>query len=402
MLLAKGERVGLLTDGEELRLLALRPGASRQPRRPSASTARADGGRAHEIPDSFRLLAGPRLARKGSPRSPELTDEARLTQTGSPPSCASRPAAPSSRFVQEVLDHPANRERLAPHDGPPGPRARPLARGPRPRLPPALRPEARGLAGPGARLQLRLDEPLAEHLLAQHGPGAVTPARCSTSGAETGGLLESGLRTLFRLFSEGLAVERAATSSRSAAMLFGARARAVLDRLVWGERAVAQLLDRLLWTPAAGKIERQRVHYGAARRRGPRPRLRGAARAGARHRDGAHVPPAAPEARSRRARWRRAKLPARRPERGRVEDERRRRGRGRRATKTRPTGRRPRSSGSRRSRPAASTCASGLGRKSTGSYYTPHPFVRFLVQETLGPQVAERSPEGRPAARRRS
>ncbi len=33
----------------------------------------------------------------------------------------------------------------------------------------------------------------------------------------------------------------------------------------------------------------------------------------------------------------------------------------------------------------------GLGRKASGSYYTPHPFVRFLVQETLGPQVAERS-----------
>ena len=38
----------------------------------------------------------------------------------------------------------------------------------------------------------------------------------------------------------------------------------------------------------------------------------------------------------------------------------------------------------------------GLGRKATGSYYTPHSFVRFLVQETLGPQVAERSPQDDP------
>jgi hypothetical protein len=38
----------------------------------------------------------------------------------------------------------------------------------------------------------------------------------------------------------------------------------------------------------------------------------------------------------------------------------------------------------------------GLGRKASGSYYTPHPFVRFLVQETLGPQVAERSPATEP------
>jgi len=38
----------------------------------------------------------------------------------------------------------------------------------------------------------------------------------------------------------------------------------------------------------------------------------------------------------------------------------------------------------------------GLGRKATGSYYTPHPFVRFLVQETLGPQILERSPHDDP------
>ncbi|MCA9043510.1 MAG: N-6 DNA methylase, partial [Planctomycetaceae bacterium] len=38
----------------------------------------------------------------------------------------------------------------------------------------------------------------------------------------------------------------------------------------------------------------------------------------------------------------------------------------------------------------------GLGRKASGSYYTPHSFVRFLVQETLGPQVEERSPQKDP------
>ena len=30
----------------------------------------------------------------------------------------------------------------------------------------------------------------------------------------------------------------------------------------------------------------------------------------------------------------------------------------------------------------------GLGRKATGSYYTPHEFVRFLVRETLGDTVS--------------
>src|SRR5208283_4042660 len=38
----------------------------------------------------------------------------------------------------------------------------------------------------------------------------------------------------------------------------------------------------------------------------------------------------------------------------------------------------------------------GLGRKASGSYYTPHSFVRFLVQETLGPQVEERCPQNDP------
>ena len=53
-------------------------------------------------------------------------------------------------------------------------------------------------------------------------------------------------------------------------------------------------------------------------------------------------------------------------------------------------------SGSRRSRPSRFYLRVGLGRKATGSYYTPHSFVRFLVQETLGPQVAERSPHDDP------
>ncbi len=38
----------------------------------------------------------------------------------------------------------------------------------------------------------------------------------------------------------------------------------------------------------------------------------------------------------------------------------------------------------------------GLGRKATGSHYTPHRFVRFLIRETLGPQVEEQSPRSDP------
>ena len=38
----------------------------------------------------------------------------------------------------------------------------------------------------------------------------------------------------------------------------------------------------------------------------------------------------------------------------------------------------------------------GPGRKSSGSFYTPRPFVRFLVQQTLGPIVAARCPPDDP------
>jgi hypothetical protein len=45
--------------------------------------------------------------------------------------------------------------------------------------------------------------------------------------------------------------------------LFGTDATPILSTLSWGERAVAFLLDRLLWTPQQrGADARERVHYG--------------------------------------------------------------------------------------------------------------------------------------------
>ena len=38
----------------------------------------------------------------------------------------------------------------------------------------------------------------------------------------------------------------------------------------------------------------------------------------------------------------------------------------------------------------------GMGRKATGSFYTPHEFVRFLVRETLDPKIAALSPPDDP------
>src|SRR5271156_4751211 len=46
--------------------------------------------------------------------------------------------------------------------------------------------------------------------------------------------------------------------------LFGPHATPILAERVWGERAVAWLLDRLLWTSRKrGSETRERVHYGS-------------------------------------------------------------------------------------------------------------------------------------------
>ena len=86
--------------------------------------------------------------------------------------------------------------------------------------------------------------------------------RCSTMGAETGGLLEQGLRGLFRMFHEGVECTELNVKPLGGA-LFGADATPVLSQLRWGERAVAHLLDQLLWTtPKKKGGARERVHYG--------------------------------------------------------------------------------------------------------------------------------------------
>jgi hypothetical protein len=82
--------------------------------------------------------------------------------------------------------------------------------------------------------------PLSHHeLLAIVAPFA---RRVLDHGAATGGMLEQGLRTLFRLFVEGLRSSELHVSPLGGA-LFGAGAPPTLDGLVWGERAVARLLE---------------------------------------------------------------------------------------------------------------------------------------------------------------
>ncbi|HRI49743.1 MAG TPA: hypothetical protein PLW65_06135 [Pseudomonadota bacterium] len=196
-----------------------------------------------------------------------------------------------------------------------------------------------------------------------------------------GSRLADGLRALFRLFSQGQE-SREMRVGRLGGLLFGEGATPLLESLHWSERAVAQLLERLLWTERdrqrGAATDREQIHYAslAVEDLGrvyeallelepgissePMCRLR---------RDKLEVvvplaqgaiysraasSSAGPAAGRRRVLW--------------VEEI--------------PAGR--------------FFLRVGLGRKASGSYYTPHPFARFLVQEALDPQVRQRSPADDP------
>jgi hypothetical protein len=364
VLLAKGERFGLLTDGLELRLLVSDP--ARPDSQISIRLDRTNGWRgARSIPDSYRLVLA-----LGSPagvaKLPDLTEAARLSQTKVTEKLREQARLAVEGFVQEVLDHPGNTEALASWKD----RAA-LAR--------ALWEEglvliyrllftfklesspdpARAFSFASTSLWRKTYSP--NTALAQHA------RKILDEGLETGQLLEEGLRALFRLFERGLSSSELKVSPLSG-MLFGEEGMPLLNRLRWGERAVALLLDRLLWTPGGGRAERARVHYGPLDVE-----------------DLGRVYEALLElepgiASEKMCRLRRDKLEvvlpiAQKPAAAKDEE----------------------ASGTvvewvEDIRPGQFFLRVGLGRKATGSYYTPHPFVRFLVQETLAPEVAHRCP----------
>lgn len=388
VLLARGERLGLLTDGEELRLLVCDP--ARPDSHVAVSLGRSGGWRgANDIPDSFLVLLA--LARPGAlARIAEITDAARLAQTRVTAKLREQARSAVSGFVQELLDQPANRERLAAH-----------------RDQQAL---ARELWREGLVLIYRLlfvlkleasSDPARAFSFAStslwrnsYSPNLALACHARAvldQNAGTGRLLEDGLRTLFRLFSQGLATNQLNIRPLGG-MLFGEDGTRLLDSLDWGERAVAKLLDRLLWTPASGKLERQRVHYGPLDVEDlgrvyeallelepgiatePMCRLK-------RQKLEVVVPLAQGDAY-------RSQAPAPAEDDDDADEE---------EADEQPTGGKKTKVAWIEEIPAGRFYLRvGLGRKSTGSYYTPHPFVRFLVQETLGPQVEERSPRDDP------
>lgn len=393
VLLAKGERIGLLTDGLELRVVLSDP--SGRDSHLKIDLGKAGGWRGSRgVPDSFRLLRA-LCQPAGVAAVAELLDEARLAQTGVTKKLREQARNAVEGFIQGLMDDPDNRETRDRWQD--------------------VDQVSKQLWHEGLIFVYRL-------LFILKLETAADPARCfsfatvstwrnsyspSTAlaqvvekvreGAETGTFLQSTLRALFKMFAAGLSSNDLQVSALGGT-LFGSEATPLINSLNWSEKAVSELLNALLWTSADGKrgakkdaeqLGRERVHYGTLDVE-----------------DLGRVYEALLElepgfTREPMCRLRRAKLevvvplaqgaPYRKNALSDVdededdddEEEDGKKGK----TKVAFIEEIPANKFYLRV---------GLGRKASGSYYTPHAFVRFLVQETLGPQVAERSPQNDP------
>ena len=195
--------------------------------------------------------------------------------------------------------------------------------------------------------------------------------------------------------------------------LFGADATPVLSELQWGERAIAVLLDRLLWTSKQrGSMARERVHYGPLNVEDlgrvyeallelepgistePMCRLRRQklevvvpVAQGLKYR-----PPSSPSLGG--TREQELESPPELGDVGGLSEEEFEEEDTEEETTTK--GKKTKVEWIEEIPPDRFYLRVGLGRKASGSYYTPHSFVRFLVQETLGALVTERSSQANP------
>ncbi len=393
VLLTTGERLGILTNGVELRILISDPA-----RLDSQIIIPLDAGwkRHREVPDSFLLLMA-LCCPQGVQALPDIVDKARLQQARVTKELRVQAREAVERFIQEILDHPENRDWFD-------------AKPDRAALAKALWHE--GLITI-YRLLFILKLESSDDPARSFGFASMSLWRNTFSpsmalgtyardvlkqGIETGRLLEAGLRSLFRMFELGLQCTEMVVKPLGG-KLFGPQATPILMERAWGERAVAWLLDRLLWTPKQrGSDTRERVHYGSLDVEDlgrvyeallelepgisaePMCRLR-------RQKLEVVVPLAQGE------KYRPARpideVPA-------EDDEAEEDGDVNEVEESNGRGKKTKVLWIEEIPPHRFYLRVGLGRKASGSYYTPHSFVRFLVQETLGPQVEERSPQNDP------
>lgn len=391
VLKATGERLAILTNGVELILLISEPA-----RVDSTITFQIDTGwkRTREVPDSFRFLLA-LCSPKGVESLADLIDKARLQQTKVTKELRIQARQAVERFIQEVIDHPDNQQWYESQED-------------KSKL-------AKELWHEGLVVIYRLlfilklessDDPARVFSFASNSlwrntfsPSMALAIHCAEvlhDGAETGTMLESGLRTLFRMFERGVTSTELNIKPLGGA-LFGENTTPHLSGLTWGERAVAHILDRLLWTPKRrGAETRERVHYGsldvedlgrvyealleldAGITTEPMCRLR-------RQKLEVVVPVEQGE------KYKPEELKDTDEESDSDEDDA-----DEEEDEAPKKGKKTKVDWIEEIPVNQFYLRVGLGRKATGSYYTPHSFVKFLVQETIDPLVDECSPKDDP------
>jgi hypothetical protein len=391
VLLTTGERLALLTNGSELRLLIS------DPARIDSQVAIAidpHWKRSRDVPDSLRLLIA--LACPGGVRAlPAIVDQARLQQAKVTKDLREQARNAIREFIQELIEYPENESALAAH--------------------PDKQALAKDLWHEGLITVYRLlfilklestDDPARSFSFAStslwrntFSPSvALAPVvrRVLDHGEQTGRVLQDGLRSLFRMLSDGLQCTELNVRPMAGA-LFAPATTPILGQLQWTETAIARLLDNLLWTRTGrGATSRERVHYGPLDVED----LGRVYEALLELEPGITTEPM--------CRLRRAKLevvvPAAQGERYRPEDEPEKTSHdigdeeADEAEEEEEIGRGKKTKVEWIEEISAGRffLRVGLGRKATGSFYTPHSFVRFLVRETLGRLVQRVSPPENP------
>lgn len=393
VLLATGERVGLITNGVELRLLLCDPARPDSHIEIDLNVWRLS----RDLPDGYLLLlavAGP----KGIAALPEIIEDARLKQNKVTKELRVQARLAVEEFVQAVLDQPDNAASLSGQTDKAALSKQLWHEGLIVvyRLLFILKCES---TSDPSRVFRFASTPLWRNTYSPSTALARMVRRVLDEGAPSGRYLEDGVRVLFKLFADGLD-HPGLTVRPLGGALFGAASTPLLSSLRWGEVAVAHLLNRLLWSDT--RRGRERVHYGPLDVEDlgrvyeallelepgiatePMCRLRRqklevvvpAAQGNKYKAAGAAVSTTAADADEND------------DEEVNGEEE---------AEDDKPTqGKKTKVEWIGAIKPGRFYLRVGLGRKSSGSYYTPHSFVRFLVQETLGPQCDERSPRDNP------
>lgn len=386
VLLACQERVGFITDGQELRILISDPSGTDSEVVIKIDT---DWKRSYDIPDSFRFLisiASP----NGVAFLLELLDKARLKQSAVTKELRVQARQAIEGFIQKILYDPENISTLDKYKDEDN--------------------LAKILWHEGLIIIYRLlfilkgeasSDPLKSFSFTSSTiwRNTFSPTvsltyyvrKCLDENVNTGNFLEKGLKAIFYIFNEGVKSTELNIAPLNGA-LFGKDSAPFLSQLHWPEKACAYLLDKLLWTilqRGRSKAPRQRIHYGSLK----------ISDLGNIYELLLELEPGI--AQERMCRLRRAKLEVVVPY---NQGEKYKNGILYKSTEDPGVEIKYKEKNNQKTnikwieeiREGEFYLRTGLGKKSSGSYYTRESFVRFLVQETLGPKIEEVSPKENP------